>query len=88
MKFETYAKAVELNERMSYLIEIQGLLENACNSKLLATISDCEYEDARKIVITKCKVQQHARLDSDIREKLLQIIRDEYNKTYEEFIAL
>lgn len=88
MKFETYAKAVDLNEKMSYLIEIQGLLDNACNGKLLAAISDCEYEDARKIVITKCKVQQHANLDNDIREKLLHVIQDEYNKTYEEFIAL
>lgn len=88
MTYEKYEKAVELNARMNHLAEIECLLENACNGRLLATIGEYKFEDNWNVCITECKVYNHAPLDDDIREKLLRVIRDEHTKTLEEFKAL
>ena len=88
MTYETYEKAEDIRNRMNYLSELECLLENACNGRYLATINECKFENALCICVTDCKVLNYKALEDDIREKLLQVIRDEYSKMCEEFKAL
>ena len=88
MTYETYEKAVDIRNRMDYLLGLECLLENACKGKYLATIDECKFANALCISITDCKVLNHKALEDDIREKLLRVIRDEYSKMCEEFKAL
>ncbi len=88
MTYETYEKAEDIRNRMNYLSELECLLENACKGRYLATINECKFENALCICVTDCKVLNYKALEDDIREKLLQVIRDEYSKMCEEFKAL
>lgn len=88
MTYEIYEKAQELMGKMDYLMRIECLLKNACKGKYLATIDECTFESALRICVADCKVLNHESLEDDIREKLLRVIRDEYDKVQKEFKAL
>ena len=88
MKFETYEKAVKLRARMDYLSILEGVFENACKNRYIAAIDDCKFLSSSQYVITDCKVINHQTLTDDIREKLIQVLREEYEVTRKEFEAL
>lgn len=88
MRFETYEKAEELMSKMDYLSRLESVFQNACKQKYLAAIGDCEFDTPLNICVTKCKVLNHETLTDDIREKLLYVIREEYDMVREEFEAL
>lgn len=89
MTYEKFNEARDLHEKMEYLLELEDVISNAGEEKLIACIQDVSSD----VPLTDnhykiCKINNSMPLTPEMRERFLEIIREEHDRIYKEFQEL